>query len=45
MMAAMEKENVLIGRPFPPFTNWARISSGTIEDIKLFDKALRKVMT
>ena len=45
MMDGMEKENVLIGRPFPPFTKWARISSCTIEDIKRFDKALRKVMT
>ena len=44
MMAAMEKENVLIGRPFPPFNDWARISTGTIEDVMLFDKALRKVM-
>ena len=44
MMAAMEKENVLIGRPFPPFTEWARISTGTMEDMELFDKGLRKVM-
>lgn len=44
MMVAMEKENILIGRPFPPFTDWARISTGTMEDIMLFDKALRKVM-
>ncbi|APQ18667.1 pyridoxal phosphate-dependent aminotransferase [Maribacter hydrothermalis] len=44
MMAAMEKENVLIGRPFPPFTDWARISTGTLEEVQLFDKALRKVM-
>ena len=43
-MAAMEKENVLIGRPFPPFNDWARISTGTIEDVMLFDKALRNVM-
>ncbi len=44
MMSAMEKENVLIGRPFPPFYEWARISTGTMDEIKLFDKALRKVM-
>lgn len=44
MMTAMEKENVLIGRPFPPFTDWARISTGTIEDVNQFDKAIRKVM-
>jgi histidinol-phosphate aminotransferase len=45
MMAAMEKENVLIGRPFPPFNDWARISTGTMEDVMLFDKALKKVLS
>lgn len=44
MMAEMEKQNVLIGRPFPPFYEWARISTGTMDDMKLFDKGLRKVM-
>ncbi|UWX56196.1 histidinol-phosphate aminotransferase family protein [Maribacter litopenaei] len=44
MMATMEKENVLIGRPFPPFYEWARISTGTMEDMKAFDKGLKKVM-
>lgn len=41
---AMKKENVLIGRPFPPFYNWARISTGTIEQVAQFSSALRKVM-
>lgn len=44
MIAEMKKENVLIGRPFPPFYKWARISTGTMDDIKLFDAGLRKVM-
>ena len=44
MIPAMEKENVLIGRPFPPFYDWARISTGTMDDMKLFDNALKKVM-
>ena len=44
MITAMEQENVLIGRPFPPFYEWARISTGTMEDMVLFDKALKKVM-
>ena len=44
MITAMKNENVLIGRPFPPFYEWARVSTGTMEDIKLFDKGLRKVM-
>ncbi len=41
---AMAKENVLIGRPFPPFYNWARISTGTIEQVEQFGTALKKVM-
>jgi histidinol-phosphate aminotransferase len=45
LMPAMEKENVLIGRPFPPFFDWARISTGTMEDMKQFDKALKKVLS
>ncbi len=44
LQAQMLQENVAIGRPFPPFTNWARISTGKIEDVMLFDKGLRKVM-
>lgn len=45
MIAEMKKENVLIGRPFPPFNEWARISTGTIENMKLFDRALKKVIS
>lgn len=44
MIAAMQKENVLIGRPFPPFTNWARISTGRTEDVERFCIALKKIM-
>ncbi len=40
----MQKENVLIGRPFPPFYNWARISTGKIEEVEHFGKALKKVL-
>ncbi len=44
MMTAMESQGILIGRPFPPFNDWARISTGTMDDMKLFDKGLKKVM-
>ncbi|WP_222984296.1 pyridoxal phosphate-dependent aminotransferase [Flagellimonas meishanensis] len=44
MIAEMKKHDVLIGRPFPPFYEWARISTGTMEDMQRFDSALRKVM-
>ncbi|MEX0289328.1 MAG: histidinol-phosphate transaminase [Flavobacteriaceae bacterium] len=42
--AAMKKERVLIGRPFPPMLDWARISTGTMEHMKQFRTALNKVM-
>ncbi|MEM7485956.1 MAG: histidinol-phosphate transaminase [Bacteroidota bacterium] len=42
--AAMKKENVLIGRPFPPMYEWARISTGTMQEMKAFVQALKKVM-
>ncbi|TLP72781.1 pyridoxal phosphate-dependent aminotransferase [Maribacter sp. ACAM166] len=45
IITAMKKQNVLIGRPFPPFYDWARISTGTLDDMKLFDKGLKKVMS
>lgn len=44
LSAAMVKENVLIGRPFPPFYDWARISTGTTAQVAQFDTALKKVM-
>lgn len=40
----MLAENISIGRPFPPFYEWARISTGKIEDVERFDKALKKVL-
>ena len=41
----MQQENVLIGRPFPPMLDWARISTGTLEDVKAFSDALTRVMS
>lgn len=41
---AMLAEGVQVGRPFPPFLDWCRISTGTIEEMKMFNKALKKVM-
>jgi len=44
LVKAMEGEQVLIGRPFPPLLNWARISTGTVENMQAFSGALSKVM-
>jgi histidinol-phosphate aminotransferase len=45
MIADMKAQNVLIGRPFPPLTKWARISTGTLEQVDGFCTALKRVMT
>jgi histidinol-phosphate aminotransferase len=42
--AQMLAKGVRIGRPFPPFYDWCRISTGTPEEIQVFTKALREVM-
>ena len=42
--AEMLKEGVKVGRPFPPYTNWCRISTGTIEEVKFFNEKLKKVL-
>ena len=36
----MLEKGVRIGRPFPPFYNWCRISTGTPEEMVLFSKSL-----
>jgi len=45
LMQSMKEENILIGRPFPPLNNWARISTGTMEEMQQFSSALKKVMS
>ena len=39
----MLEKGVRIGRPFPPFYDWCRISSGTIEEVDLFIKGMLEV--
>jgi histidinol-phosphate aminotransferase len=45
LMEDMERENVLVGRPFPPMLDWCRISTGTLEEMEIFGNALKKVMS
>jgi histidinol-phosphate aminotransferase len=40
----MLEQGVLVGRAFPPYTDWCRISMGTIEEVQVFNQALRKVI-
>ena len=44
LIPAMLDEGVRIGRPFPPRLNWARISTGTLEETALFNRALTQVL-
>lgn len=41
----MEDKGVLIGRSFPPLTEWCRISTGTLEEVQRFNQALKEVMS
>lgn len=36
----MLAKGVIIGRPFPPFDDWCRISTGTLEEVAFFNKVL-----
>ena len=42
--AQMKAQGVMVGRPFPPFTDWCRISTGTLEEVEAFNQALKKVL-
>ncbi|MEM6700865.1 MAG: histidinol-phosphate transaminase, partial [Bacteroidota bacterium] len=42
--AQMKEQNVLVGRPFEPLTNWCRVSTSTMEDMAAWEQAIRKVM-
>ena len=41
---AMEKHGVLVGRPFPPFTNWCRLSMAKPEEMQKFNEGFGKVL-
>jgi len=40
----MAEEQILIGRPFPPMMDWARISISTEEDMEVFFEVFERVM-
>jgi histidinol-phosphate aminotransferase len=39
---AMQKRGIQIGRPFPPYTTWARVSMGTVDNMRAFVQAARE---
>ena len=36
-------QGVKIGRPFPPLTDWCRVSTGTMEEMEALRRALQAV--
>ncbi len=45
LIGKMNQKGVQIGRPFPPLTQWARISTGTMEHMRAFSSALGAVLS
>ncbi|MDA8889775.1 aminotransferase class I/II-fold pyridoxal phosphate-dependent enzyme [Cyclobacteriaceae bacterium] len=41
----MLAKGIIVGRPFPPFDDWCRISTGTLEEVIQFNDALKKVLS
>lgn len=41
---ACERMGVMIGRDFPPLTNWARITIGTAEEMKIANDVFKKAL-
>jgi histidinol-phosphate aminotransferase len=42
--AACRQQDVLVGRPFPPLTNYARISIGTLDEMRRALEVFRRVL-
>ncbi|RIW14381.1 histidinol-phosphate aminotransferase family protein [Algoriphagus lacus] len=40
----MAQKGIIIGRPFPPLNDWCRISTGTLEEVALFNQAIKEVL-
>ena len=41
---AMQGHGIKVGRAFPPYTDWCRVSTGKLEDMDLLTEALNKVL-
>ena len=39
----MLKKGIVVGRPFPPFDDWCRISTGTPNEVIMFNDDLKKI--
>lgn len=41
---SFQEKGIIIGRPFPPLNEWCRVSTGTLEEVAMFNRALVQVM-
>ncbi len=41
----MAQQGILVGRPFPPYLDWCRLSIGTFEEMQAFADAFQNVMS
>jgi histidinol-phosphate aminotransferase len=41
----MKERNILVGRPFPPYDSWCRITIGTEPEVEAFLAALGPIVT
>lgn len=41
--ATMKSRNFLVGRPFPPYDDWCRISIGNVREMELYEAAMLEV--
>tara|TARA_Y100001970_G_C13930632_1_gene698060 strand:+ start:33 stop:326 length:294 start_codon:yes stop_codon:yes gene_type:complete len=37
-----KEKGILVGRPFPPYYDWCRISTGKVEDVSKFADTLKE---
>ncbi|MBK7870082.1 MAG: histidinol-phosphate aminotransferase family protein [Saprospiraceae bacterium] len=44
MNKMMADKGIFVGRPFPPLTKWLRVSTGKVEEVEAFVKALKEVV-
>lgn len=42
--AKMREQGVLVGRPFPPYLDWCRISTGSLAEVDQFNSGVKKVL-
>ncbi|MDX1941678.1 MAG: histidinol-phosphate transaminase, partial [Saprospiraceae bacterium] len=44
MNKIMAEKGIMVGRPFPPLSKWLRVSTGKVEEVEAFVKALKEVV-